>query len=68
MQTITAVSLRPVHRFLTRLDTALDAVASASAPEVLIDLRNTAEALRVYASRSKLGLLAQNKAAVVRLW
>jgi len=68
MRATTAVSLRPAHGFLTRLDTALNALASASAPEVLIDLRNTAEALRVYASRSKLGLIAQNKAATVRLW
>jgi N6-adenosine-specific RNA methylase IME4 len=68
MLTTTAVSTRPARRFLIRLDMALDSVASASAPEVLIDLRNTAEALRIYASRSKLGLVAQNKAAVVRLW
>ena len=68
MLTTTAVSTRPAGRFLTSLDTALNAVASASAPEVLIDLRNTAEALRIYASRSKLGLIAQNKAAAVRLW
>jgi len=49
------------------VDAALDAPASANTPGELIALSNQAAALQVYARRAKLGLLAQNRCAEIRL-
>src|SRR5580765_80430 len=52
---------------LTLIDTAMRALAEARAPNELIDLANKAEAMRRYAQRSRLGMVAQNKCAELRL-
>jgi hypothetical protein len=52
---------------LTLIDTAMRALAEARTPSQLIDLSNKAEAMRRYAQRSRLGLLAQNRCAELRL-
>jgi N6-adenosine-specific RNA methylase IME4 len=49
------------------LDAALQILATAQAPGDSIKLANTAEALRVYATRARLGLVVQNTAAELRL-
>src|SRR5215469_18252049 len=56
-----------MSRFLISIDGALQALAEARAPEQLIDLANTAETLRGYAQRARLGMAAQNKCAEIRL-
>src|SRR5258708_26856742 len=43
------------------------ALAEARSPEQLIELANTAETLRRYAQRARLGMAAQNKCAELRL-
>ena len=53
--------------FLITIDDALRALAEAHTPERLIDLANTAETLRRYAQRARLGMAAQNKCAELRL-
>jgi N6-adenosine-specific RNA methylase IME4 len=52
---------------LITVDAALQALASANTPDELITLSNQAEALRVYAQRAKLGMVAQNRCAEIRL-
>jgi N6-adenosine-specific RNA methylase IME4 len=49
------------------IDAALSALASANTPDELITLANQAAALQVYARRAKLGLVAQNRCAELRL-
>jgi len=49
------------------VDAALHALASANTPGELITLSNQAAALQVYARRAKLGMLAQNRCAEIRL-
>jgi N6-adenosine-specific RNA methylase IME4 len=62
------VELGPrASRFVSALDTALQVLATATTPSDLMKLADTAEALRVYARRAALGLVAQNKAAELRL-
>jgi len=56
-----------VSNFLISIDDALRALAEARAPEQLISLANTAETLRRYAQRARLGLAAQNRCAELRL-
>src|SRR5258708_31123526 len=58
---------RPAHQFLMTVDAALNALAAANTPVDLLDLANKAEAFRRYAQRAKLGLLAQNRCAELRL-
>lgn len=48
------------------IDAALHALASAKTPEELIDIADKAEALRMYAKRAKLGMVAQNRCAELR--
>jgi hypothetical protein len=47
------------------IDAALSALASAKTPDELIQLSNQAAALRVYARRAKLGMVAQNRCAEI---
>jgi hypothetical protein len=52
---------------LITIDADLHALASATAPDELITLANQAAALQVYAKRAKLGMVAQNRCAEIRL-
>jgi N6-adenosine-specific RNA methylase IME4 len=52
---------------LITIDAALHALASANTPDELINLANQAAALQVYARRAKLGMIAQNRCAEIRL-
>jgi hypothetical protein len=52
---------------LITVDAALHALASANTPNELIALANKAAALEVYARRAKLGMVAQNRCAEIRL-
>jgi hypothetical protein len=52
---------------LITIDDAMRALAEAHTPEQLLDLANTAETLRRYAQRARLGMAAQNKCAELRL-
>jgi N6-adenosine-specific RNA methylase IME4 len=52
---------------LITVDAALLALASAKTPDELITLANQAAALEVYARRAKLGMVAQNRCAEIRL-
>ena len=54
-------------QFLITVDDALRALAEARSPEQLIGLANTAESLRRYAQRARLGMAAQNRCAEIRL-
>jgi hypothetical protein len=56
-----------VSQFLISIDDALRALAEARSPEQLIGLANTAETLRRYARRARLGMTAQNRCAEIRL-
>jgi N6-adenosine-specific RNA methylase IME4 len=56
-----------VNHPLITIDAALHALASATTPDELITLADQAEALRVYVKRAKLGLIAQNRCADIRL-
>jgi N6-adenosine-specific RNA methylase IME4 len=56
-----------VSQFLISIDDALRTIAEARTPEQLIDLANSAESLRRYAQRARLGMAAQNKCAELRL-
>ena len=56
-----------MSQFLTTVDDALRALAEARTPEQLIDLANTAETLRRYAQRARLGMAAQIRCAEIRL-
>ena len=49
------------------IDAALSALASANTPDELITLADQAAALQVYARRAKLGMVAQNRCAEIRL-
>lgn len=52
---------------LITVDAALHALASATTPDELINLANQAAAMQVYARRARLGMLAQNRCAEIRL-
>ena len=52
---------------LITVDAALHALASATTSDELITLANQAAALQVYARRAKLGMVAQNRCAEIRL-
>src|SRR6516164_9898000 len=52
---------------LMTVDAALHALASATTPDELVQLSNHAAALQVYARRAKLGMVAQNRCAEIRL-
>ena len=52
---------------LITIDAALHALASATTPDELITLANQAAASQVYARRAKLGMVAQNRCAEIRL-
>ena len=52
---------------LALIDAAMQALADAKAPAELLDLANKAEALRRYVRRARLGMLAQNRCAELRL-
>jgi N6-adenosine-specific RNA methylase IME4 len=52
---------------LITVDAALHALASANAPDELVTLLNQTAALEVYARRAKLGMVAQNRCAELRL-
>jgi hypothetical protein len=56
-----------LSQFLITVDDALRALAEGRTPEQLIGLANTAETLRRYAQRARLGMAAQNKCAELRL-
>jgi N6-adenosine-specific RNA methylase IME4 len=56
-----------LSNFLITVDDALRALAEARTPEQLIGLANTAETLRRYAQRARLGMAAQNRCAEIRL-
>jgi hypothetical protein len=56
-----------VSQFLISIDDALRTLAEARTSEQLIDLANTAETLRRYAQRARLGMAAQNRCAELRL-
>src|SRR6201984_1378285 len=56
-----------VSQLLITVDDALRALAEARSPEQLIGLANTAETLRRYAQRARLGMIAQNRCAELRL-
>lgn len=55
-----------MSNFLITVDDALRALAEARTPEQLIGLANTAETLRRYAQRARLGMAAQNRCAEIR--
>ena len=61
------VGSRTLSQFLITVDDALRALAEARSPEQLIGLANTAESLRRYAQRARLGMAAQNRCAELRL-
>src|SRR5436305_14334148 len=65
--TINPEGRRTVNQFLITVDDALRALAEARCPEQLIGLANTAESLRRYAPRPRLGMIAQNRCAELRL-
>ena len=52
---------------VTTIDGGLSALASANTPDELITLANQAAALQLYARRAKLGMVAQNRCAELRL-
>ena len=54
------VGSRTLSQFLITVDDALRALAEARNPEQLVRLANTAETLRRYAQRARLGMTAQN--------
>jgi N6-adenosine-specific RNA methylase IME4 len=56
-----------VNQPLITIDAALHALASANTSDELVTLSNQAEAARVYAKRAKLGMLAQNRCAEIRV-
>jgi hypothetical protein len=56
-----------MNNALITIDAALNALASANSPDELVELANTAETLRTYARRAKLGMVAQNRCAELRL-
>jgi site-specific DNA-methyltransferase (adenine-specific) len=56
-----------VSQGLTTIDAVLHALASANTPEELVTLSNQAEAFRIYAKRAKLGMVAQNRCAGIRV-
>ena len=56
-----------MSQFLITVDDALRALAEARSPEQLVRLGNTAETLRRYAQRARLGMVAQNRCAELRL-
>jgi N6-adenosine-specific RNA methylase IME4 len=56
-----------LSQFLITIDDALRALAEARTPEQMIGLANTAETLRRYAQRARLGMAAQNRCAEIRL-
>jgi hypothetical protein len=49
------------------IDAALSALASATTPDEFIQPSNQAAASQVYARRAKLGMVAQNRCAEIRL-
>src|SRR5258708_298669 len=61
------VDIIPPSTPVSTIDAAMRALAEAQTPLELMKVANMAEALRVYASRAKLGLTVQNKAAEIRL-
>ena len=61
------VGRRALSQSLISIDDALRRLAEAHTPEQLIGLANTAEALRRYAQRARLGMAAQNRCAEIRL-
>jgi hypothetical protein len=58
---------RTVSQSLITVDDALRALAEARSPEQLIDLATTAETLRHFARRARLGMAAQNRCAELTL-
>src|SRR4029077_13050838 len=56
-----------MNQSLITVDEAPNALASANTPDELITLANQAAALEVYARRAKLGMVAQNRCAELRL-
>jgi hypothetical protein len=56
-----------VSQSLITIDDAMRALAEAHTPEQFLDLANTAETLRRYAQRARLGMAAQNRCAELRL-
>jgi N6-adenosine-specific RNA methylase IME4 len=52
---------------LITIDDAFRSLADANTPEELVDLANRAEAMRVYARQARLGMVAQNRCAEIRL-
>jgi hypothetical protein len=56
-----------MNSFLTTVDAAFQALADANTPEELIDLADRAEAMRSYAKRARLGMIAQNRCAEVSI-
>jgi len=58
---------RKMSQPVITIDAALSALASANTPDELITLANQAAALQVYARRAKLGMVAQNRCAEIRL-
>jgi hypothetical protein len=56
-----------LSQFPITVDDALRASAEARSPEQLIGLADTAETLRRYAQRARLGMAAQNRCAEIRL-
>jgi N6-adenosine-specific RNA methylase IME4 len=54
-------------KFMVTVDDAMRAQAEANTPDELVRFADTAEALRVYARRARLGLSAQNRACELRL-
>jgi N6-adenosine-specific RNA methylase IME4 len=56
-----------LSQFVITVDDALRALAEVRTPEQMIGLANTAETLRRYAQRARLGMAAQNRCAELRL-
>jgi N6-adenosine-specific RNA methylase IME4 len=56
-----------VSQLLITVDDAPRALAEARSPEQLIGFANAAESLRRYAQRARLGMIAQNRCAELRL-
>jgi N6-adenosine-specific RNA methylase IME4 len=56
-----------LSQLLISIDDALRALAEARTPQEMVKLANTAEALRRYAQRARLGMAAQNRCAEIRL-
>src|SRR4051794_9752659 len=62
-----SLASRSGTRELALIDAATKALTEARSPAEFLEIANKAEALRQYVRRARLGLLAQNRCAELRL-